>query len=215
MSKNNCVELRMFVWVSVLILLLTVIPVRAQLPTGTILGVVKDSSGGVVPGVAVTVQNAETGFTRTVTTGDDGAYRFPALPVGRYDVKVERTGFKTETHAGLTLEVMQEAVVNFTLQVGTSEQQVLITGEAPLVNTTTSSLGGLVNEQKMEDLPLNGRNYIDLTLLQAGVAKATELGGYIRIPTEPRPRCPKFLRLRIPAWAGKPQRWAAPAGIPA
>src|ERR1700723_2016293 len=71
-------------------------PVLAQLPTGTILGVVKDSSGAVVPGAAVTVQSSETNQTRTVTTDSSGAYRVNALPVGHYDIKVEHTGFKTE-----------------------------------------------------------------------------------------------------------------------
>src|ERR1035437_6228040 len=80
----------------------------AQMPTGTILGVVKDSSGGVVPGAAVTVRNTETAMTRTITTGDEGAYRIPALPVGHYTVKIEREGFQTVTQTDLTLELGQD-----------------------------------------------------------------------------------------------------------
>jgi hypothetical protein len=139
--------------------------------TSTILGVIKDTSGGVVPGATITVVNAETSLTRTVTTGVDGSYRIPALPVGRYTVKIDKEGFKPETQQGLMLEVAQNLVVNTTLEVGTAAQEVVVTGEAPLVNTTTSSLGSLVNEERMADLPLNGRNYVDLTLLQPGVAQ--------------------------------------------
>jgi hypothetical protein len=149
----------------------------AQLPTGTILGVVKDSSGAVVPGVTVTIRNSETNLTRTIVTGDDGAYRVPALPVGQYTVRTEKNGFNTETQTGLTLEVAQDFVVNATMQVGSSSQEVTVTGEAPVVDTSGSALGGTVNEEKVADLPLNGRNWTDLTLLQAGVAQHVETGG--------------------------------------
>ena len=159
-----------------LILLFEATPVIAQLPTGTILGLVKDASGASIPNATVTVSNVGTDQARTLTTGEDGTYRFPALPVGGYRVKAEHPGFKTETREGLVLEVTQEAVVNFTLEVGRTEEQVVVTGEAPLVNATNSSLGGLVNSDQMADLPLNGRNYIDLTLMQSGVAKAAAIG---------------------------------------
>ena len=88
-------------------------------------------------------------------------------------MKVEKTGFKTETQPALNLDVTQELVVNTTLEVGSSTQEVTVTGEAPLVNTTTSSLGGLVNDEKMAELPLNGRNFVDLALLQPGVTNDT------------------------------------------
>ena len=91
--------------------------------------------------------------------------------MGHYNIKVELTGFKTESQTGVTLDVAQEAVLNFTLEVGTTEQQVVVTGEAPQVDTTTSSLGHLVNDQQIADLPLNGRNFVDLTLLQTGVTQ--------------------------------------------
>ena len=142
----------------------------AQLPTGTILGVVRDTSGAVVPGASLTARNAATGQTRTAVAGGDGSYRFSALPVGSYEIRVEQPGFQAQVRSGLTITVTQEAVVNFTLAVGAIEQTVEVTAETPLVNTTTGSLGGLVDEQKVADLPLNGRNYIDLTLLQTGVS---------------------------------------------
>src|ERR1700722_11028166 len=146
-------------------------PASAQLPTGTILGVVKDSSGAVVPGAAVTIQSSETNQTRNVVTDSSGAYRVNALPVGHYDIKIEHAGFKTETQTGLNLEVGQEAVIDISLQVGSAAQTVQVTGEAQQVNTTNSSLGTVVSEQTMSDLPLNGRNYNDLTLLQPGITQ--------------------------------------------
>jgi hypothetical protein len=150
-------------------LILVAIPVVAQLPTGTILGVAKDSSGASVPNTTVTITSVDTGSTRVVMTGEDGAYRAPELAVGRYEVKAERTGFKTETRKGITLEVTQQAVINFTLEVGSTSQQVVVNEEASIVNTQDATLGGLVNEQSVKDLPLNGRSYVDLSLLQAGV----------------------------------------------
>ena len=130
-----------------------VIPTFAQLPTATILGVAKDSSGGVLPGVTVTVKNIDTGLTRAVKTSDDGEYRFPELPVGRYEVRGEHAGFKIVTRQGITLEVTQQAVINLDFQVGTAEQQVVVNAEAPLINTQDATLGGTVNETKMTELP--------------------------------------------------------------
>src|SRR3990170_6664920 len=146
-----------------------------QLPTATILGIIKDSSGAVVPDSSVTARSVETGQTRTTVSAADGSYRVSALPVGTYEVQVEHPGFSSAIRSGLTLTVSQEAVVNFTLEVGAIEQTVSVTAEAPLVNTTTGSLGSLVDGQKIADLPLNGRNYIDLTLLQPGVQSHTNL----------------------------------------
>ena len=145
----------------------------AQLPTATILGVVKDSSGAVVPGATLTARNVETGQTRTAVSAADGSYRFSALPVGSYEVRVEQSGFQAAVRSGLTLTVGQEAVINFSLEVGAVTQTIAVTGEAPLVNTTSGSLGGLVDEDRVADLPLNGRNYIDLTMLQTGVTQAS------------------------------------------
>jgi hypothetical protein len=110
-------------------------------------------------------------------TDADGSYRLPALPVGNYELRVELSGFRTVVRSGLDLAVGQEAVVNVALEVGGLEQTVSVTAEAPLVNTTSGALGGLVDEEKIEDLPLNGRNYIDLALLQPGVAHHTSKSG--------------------------------------
>ncbi len=158
------------------ILILLAIPVVAQMPTATILGVAKDSSGGVLPNVTVTVTNVDTGLKRTVMTSDDGEFRLPELPVGNYEVKGEHTGFKVITRRGITLEVTQQAVINLDFQVGSTDQQVVVTEEAPMINTQNATLGGTVSETKMTELPLNGRNYIDLALLQPGVDKDKNQG---------------------------------------
>ena len=159
---------RIIVCLAVL-LILAAIPVAAQLPTGTILGTVKDSSGASVPGATVTVRNTDTNLTKTATTEQDGSYRFPELAVGHYEMKAEAAGFRTENRTGLTLEITQQGVINFALQVGSTTQQVTVSSEIPMVNTQDSTLGATVNEQSMAELPLNGRNYIDLALYQPGV----------------------------------------------
>jgi hypothetical protein len=158
------------VTVSTAMLILLVITAVAQLPTGTILGVAKDTSGGVLPNATVTIMNLDTGLKRNVTTAEDGSYRVPELPVGHYEVKGEHAGFKTETRRGITLEVTDQDVVNLTFDVGSTDQQVVVTEEASIVNTQNATLGGLVNETNIETLPLNGRNYVDLSLLQPGVS---------------------------------------------
>ena len=160
---------RIMIWAAVLILV--AIPVAAQLPTGTLLGTVKDSSGASIPSAMVTLKNTDTNLTKTSMTEADGSYRFPELPVGHYEITASAGGFKTETRTGLNLEVTQQGVINFTLQVGSTAQQVTISGEIPLVNTQDSTLGGTVSEEQISELPLNGRNYIDLTLLKPGVNK--------------------------------------------
>ena len=158
------------------VMLCSAIVVCAQLPTGTLLGTVKDSTGAAVPNATITIQNVDTGLTRTVMTGPDGSFNAPELATGHYQVQAAHEGFKTATHAGITLEVTQQAVINFTLELGSTQQQVVVTGEAPIVNTQNATLGGLVNEQRIEDLPLNGRNYIDLSLLQPGVTADRNFG---------------------------------------
>jgi hypothetical protein len=158
------------------VLSLMTCPASAQ-EAGTILGVVKDASGGAVPDAKITITNVETSEMRPATTRDDGAFRVPGLRPGHYTVRVEKDGFKTSTQTSLTLDVAQELVVNPTMEVGSASQEVTVTGEAPIVNTTTSTLGSLVDELRVADLPLNGRNYIDLTLIQPGIQINTSPSG--------------------------------------
>src|SRR2546428_5802473 len=143
--------------------------VSAQVSTGTILGVVQDSSGAVIPGVSVTVKNLNTGITRTVTTDEGGRYTIPDLSIGNYEVEGLLAGFQTEVRTGITLTVGREAVINLALKVGQLSDRVTITEEAPLVESTTAAMSSLVDERTIRDLPLNGRSWDNLALLQPGV----------------------------------------------
>src|SRR5205809_2284955 len=120
--------------------------VLAQGSTGTISGVVHDSSGAVIPGVTVTAKHIESGLTRSAVSRETGGYIFQLLPVGAYEITTELPGFKQEIRRGINLVVGQEAVVNLTLEVGTVAETVTVTGEAPIVNTTLASTVGFVND---------------------------------------------------------------------
>src|SRR5881296_1453799 len=132
-------------------------------------GVVHDASGAVVPGVSVTAKHIESGLTRTVNTSETGNYSIPSLPVGAYELTAELVGFKQQLRRGITLAVGQEAVVNLTMEVGEIKDNVTVTEDAPLVNTTLSSTSGLVTKDQIKDLPLNGRSFLELMTLNAGV----------------------------------------------
>src|SRR2546427_6427502 len=137
--------------------------------SAAISGVVRDATGAVLPGVSVTAKHTETGLTRTVITNETGDYRMPALPVGAYEVTAELSGFKQQVRRGITLVVAQEAVVNLTLDVGDIKDQITVTEETSIVNTTLSSVSGLINEQQIKEMPLNGRSFNDLLLLNSNV----------------------------------------------
>src|SRR6266699_1770105 len=145
-------------------------PVLAQGFAATITGTVKDTSGAAVPGAAVTVKHLETGLTRAAEADATGNYSIASLPVGEYELTAEQMGFQREVRRGINLVVGQEAVVNLTLQVGSIVQQVTVTEAAPLVNTTTVSTSGLISEQQIKELPLNGRSFDQLLTLNVGMA---------------------------------------------
>ena len=136
--------------------------------TGTILGSVTDQTDAVLPGAAVMVTNVETGIVRSSVAGDRGAYRVSNLPPGTYEVQASLAGFQTAVRSGITLTIGREAAVDFVLQVGDVTQQVTVTGEAPLIETTTSTVSGVVDSQQMRDIPLNARSFIEMVPLQAG-----------------------------------------------
>src|SRR3989454_5273057 len=145
----------------------------AQTSTATILGTVKDTSGALIPGVSITVKHTESGLTRTVVSGERGGYNVPLLPVGPYELTTTMPGFKQVVRSGINLVVGQEAVVDLTLEVGANTEQVTVTEEAPLVNTTTSSTSGVITEEQVKELPLNGRSFDQLITLNVGVSNAT------------------------------------------
>jgi Carboxypeptidase regulatory-like domain len=136
-------------------------------------GTVSDSSGAVISGAAVTVQELGTGATRTVSTDTAGHYQFSLLPVGVYEIRVSKEGFSEKVRTGIHLAVGQDAVANVTLRLGELNQQVTVAADAPLVAVTTSDVSGLVGEQQVKNLPLNGRSFDELLTLNPGIVNFT------------------------------------------
>jgi hypothetical protein len=152
-----------------LLLLIAASPTRAQVTTGTIAGRLLDPQGGALPGATVTARQTETGLQRTTTADAQGRYTLPALPPGSYELRAELQGFRALIRSGITLTIGQTAVVDLTMQVGGVAEQLTVVAEASAVNTRTGELSYLVDERAIEELPLNGRNYTDLALLQPTV----------------------------------------------
>jgi len=136
--------------------------------TSAISGTVVDTSGAAIEGATVTVKNPETGATRVATTDAAGAFKVLALSVGPQEVKAEKPGFQAALRLGIHLQVGQDAVVNLVLQIGGFAQQVTVSAEAPVVNTTTAPVSGVVGEREVKDLPLNGRSFDNLITLNPG-----------------------------------------------
>ena len=141
----------------------------AQGTTGSILGIVFDQSQAVLPGVAITATNTDTGLTRSTVSDDQGRYVIAQLRVGPYTIQAELPGFQTAVRE-ITLTLQGDSVADLTLAVGTADTEIVVTGESALVETTSSSLVGLVDQQQIRDLPLNGRSFTDLVGLQTGVS---------------------------------------------
>ncbi|MSO20878.1 MAG: hypothetical protein EXQ56_10540 [Acidobacteria bacterium] len=140
----------------------------AQVTLGTISGTVKDSTGAVIPDVNLTIRNLETGITRSAISDSAGRYTASQLGLGNYEITATNAGFQSVVRSGVELTVGRQAVVDFALQVGAVSEQVTVTGEAPLLETTNSTVADLVTEQQMRELPLNGRSFTDLTAIQPG-----------------------------------------------
>ena len=136
---------------------------------GTITGEVKDSTGAVIPGATVTVVNKATNATRPTATNEVGLFDLPALPPGLYTVKCELEGFRTSTR-DVELQVQQTVKVNFTLEQGTVSEMVTVTGQSPLVETQNATIGTVIENRRIVELPLNGRNYLQLVALSPNVS---------------------------------------------
>jgi len=156
----------------------------AQQITGNIRGTVTDPTGAVISGAAATAQQAETGLSRTATTDRNGNYVLLELPVGHYRLQVAARGFQEYVQDGITLNVNETASVSPHLAVGSENQQVLVRADAEMIEPTVTSMGKVVQQRELEDLPLNGRNFSQLGLLQPGVVPLTpgiaEAGGSLR-----------------------------------
>lgn len=141
-----------------------------QAAGATILGTVTDGSGAVLPGVVVQATNVLTGSKRAVPTNDQGEYRLAALPVGEYEVEAQLMGFSTAVRSGISLTVGRQAVVNLTMGVGGFEERLVVSGEAPLVSSTSSELGGLMDERTIKALPVYNRAFESLAFFEPGVS---------------------------------------------
>jgi carboxypeptidase family protein len=168
-KEDRSMETHNFLWIVWLTMFLFAGTALAQVNTGTISGTVKDGTGAVLPGAQVVILNDETGVSRTLQTDSGGRYVAPSLSLGNYRVTATQEGFQTEVRIGIALTVGREAVVDLVLSVGAVNQTVEVMGEAPLVESTTASLGSLVDDRTIRALPLNGRSYDQLALLQPGV----------------------------------------------
>jgi len=140
-----------------------------QTPQAAIVGTCLDPSAAVVPGAMVTARNVQTNAKFEAKTNDSGNYVLPLLPVGEYEVTVNAQGFRTIVRSGIILEVGDRARVDLTLQIGLAEQKLDVVGQSPLVQTDSSGLGGVVENRRISDLPLNSRNVLALTLVVSGV----------------------------------------------
>jgi len=145
----------------------------AQTSNATLGGTVSDAAGALIPGVTITAANTGTGIVTTVLSNEAGAYQFASLQTGVYKVSAELTGFRIQTYNEVALGISQQVRLNFTLQVGSLSQSVEVTVAADtLIATTSSSVGTVLPEYKVRDLPLGGRNVMDLLTRTAGVSNA-------------------------------------------
>lgn len=166
---------------NILLLLITfylaAIPAFADV-TASIRGTIKDSTGAVVPGATISLQNAGTGFNRSVITSSDGTYDFLALPVGEdYVIQASASGFSKVEEIGIRLTVNQSLKLDFQLTIGQASAQVEVNADTVQVETTVTQLGDVIEDKKIQAVPLNGRSYLDLLGLQAGVSPISASGG--------------------------------------
>ena len=147
---------------------------HAQAVTGSILGTVTDASGAVVPGAAVTITNVLTGVTHRTVADGRGDYIVPALPVGQYRVEAAMKGFQTFVQEGVTLTVNQNARVDGILRLGQITQNVVVRENAPVVDTHDVQTGGLVDRERVQDLPIDGRNVYSLVTVLPGVGSVSQ-----------------------------------------
>jgi len=159
-------------------------PIFAQEITGTLRGTVSDPSGAAVAGASVDAEHLETGLKRAATTGRDGSFVLPELPVGHYRLEISAKDFEQYVQQGISLDVNESAVIPVRLALASKMQEVHVEANAELIQSTVTSLGDLVGERDLLDLPLDGRDFAQLGLLQPGVAPITpgliEAGGVIR-----------------------------------
>jgi hypothetical protein len=158
-------------WAAAVVLLL-IESASAQV-SATLSGTVTDQTGAAVSGAAVSSRNRDTGVERTAVSDQEGRYRLIGLPVGNYELRVEKDGFAEAVRSGIRLDIGQEATANIALRLGRRNERVVVTEDAPVVGLTTQDVSGLVGECQVKDLPVNGRSYDLLLTLNPGIANFT------------------------------------------
>src|SRR5215813_10138840 len=151
------------------IVFLVTLPAFAQ-TQAAISGVIHDPSGAVIPGVTITVTNPATNFVRSAISNEAGVYTFPVLQPGIYNIKVELPGFRTITQNDVELQVQQSARIDFTLQVGDVSQTVEVSGTAALIATENATVGTVIENKRIVEMPLNGRNFLQLVAISPNVS---------------------------------------------
>ena len=178
---------------AIAILLGVTITTFSQGNAGRILGTVSDQTGGAIAGATVTVTDTARNATRTLTTDASGSYNAPDLTPSTYLIRAEAKGFKALERQNIVIEVGQDARVDLVLQPGEQTQTVTVTEAVPLMNTTNAELGGTLQNQVMEDLPLNGRNFQNLLSLRPGVVKYVGNAGWTNASNGNRPHDNMYL----------------------
>src|ERR1700674_175318 len=170
-NQSVCVDMRRMIRALCLGIgvFLVCVPLFSQGNLGRITGTITDQSGGVIAGATVTVKDVQRGLSRTLTTGDSGEYNAPNLLPGSYAVRAEAKGFRATEQQNILLEVGKEIRVDLSLQPGEISQTITITEAPPMVETTNATLGGTLSNETINELPLNGRNYINLLTLRPGM----------------------------------------------
>jgi hypothetical protein len=169
-----------FFLLALLFSLLMSLTVVAQ-STATLQGTVTDSKGAVVPNATVTARNKGTSFERTTQTDTDGNYQIAALPVGSYSVEVKAQGFKTQLADRVAVEVARTVVQNFQMDIGAISETVLVSSEVPIIESATTSVGTVINQRTVQEIPLNGRHFVDLGLLIPGSVTPPQ-NGFLTAP---------------------------------
>ncbi len=144
--------------------------------SATLLGTVTDSAGAIVPNASIQVKNLATGQVQQVTTDGQGRYNVAELPIGDYEAQASAAGFQTTVRRGITLTVGQQAVVDFSLMVGQSQQTITVEAQVSQVDTASTAVASFVEQKQINDLPLNGRNFTDLVTLVPGVSGGGQIG---------------------------------------
>ncbi len=170
----------LFSAVALWVVLLSSSLMQAQVDEGSLAGTVTDTSGAAIPGSAITLTNSSSGVATTVTTTSTGTYTFEAVKAGTYTLRVVDTGFKSYSSPGIDIHVQQRATIDVKLEPGSVAEQVVVTAAAPLLQAEDASVGQTINSQTVNDMPLNGRDWVSLGQLAAGVT--TKAGGNANDP---------------------------------